>query len=325
MTDDLPPPSPTAIAQDSSPLPLPTPYDAQPPNDKTTDTKGSKSVHLPHPCSLQLLPSPTDKWSATTHPIKGRVVGYHGYHLSYEHFYFHRSRVLLTKAFAVSTTASTVGDGGKPKGSTELDAICGSNCDMDDNEFKMFAHLVLGLRPGKRLGNIPSESSFLNMLLADFVTITNTTAVFDLDEPEERRRLAQRLARFSLLLLGAEALTPEIIARVWGENKIVRCNLGGPRGDLAIIQRRLISLASVANNIYHLWLTTPFNDSMIILPDTLQHLPPGVRDILQIVALPTAAVYVRDPLPSGQDRINILQHNLRQNLHNLNFTDTIVG
>ena len=64
---------------------------------------------------------------------------------------------------------------------------------------------------------------------------------------------------------------------------------------------------------------------MIIPPDTLKHLPPGVHDILQLVALPTAAVYVLEPLPSGQDRIIILQHNLRQKLHNLNFTDTIVG
>ena len=326
MTNDIPPPSFTATTQDNSTLPPPTPNDAPPLNDKTTDNKISKTtVHLPHPCSLQVLPSPTDKWSATTHPIKGRIVGYHEYHIAYEHFYFHQDRVLLTKAFAVSTTASTVGDGGKPKGSTELDAICGSNCTMNDDEFKTFAHLVLGLRPGKRHGNKPSESSFLNMLLADLVTITNITAVFALDEPEERRNLARRLARFSLLLLGADVLTPKIIASVWGENEVVRRNLGGSRGDLAIIRRRLISLASVANNTLHLWLTTPFDGKAIIPPDTLQHLPTGVRNILQLVALPTAAVYVREPLPSGQDRINILQHNLRQKLHNHTFTDTIIG
>ena len=112
---------------------------------------------------------------------------------------------------------------------------------------------------------------------------------------------------------------------MWVENETVRCNLGGSRGDLAIIRRRLISLASVANNTFHLWLTTPFNGTMIIPPDTLQHLPPGVRNILQLVALPAAAVYVREPLPSGQDRISILQHNLHKKLNNLNFTDTIVG
>jgi len=94
------------------------------------------------------------------------------------------------------------------------------------------------------------------MLLEDFVVITNLTAAFALDEPNDRRTLARRLARFSLLLLGADALTPNIIARVWGENEVVRRNLGGPRGDLAIIRCRLISLASVANNTFHLWLNT---------------------------------------------------------------------
>jgi hypothetical protein len=98
-----------------------------------------KKLRLPHPCSLDVLPSPIDKWSTTTHPIKAWVIGYLGYHISYKHFYFHQSRVLLTKAFATSTTASTVGDGGTPKGSTELDTICGFNCAMEKDEFHMFA------------------------------------------------------------------------------------------------------------------------------------------------------------------------------------------
>ena len=115
---------------------------------------------------------------------------------------------------------------------------------------------------------------------------------------------------------------------MWGENEVVRRNLGGPRGDLAIVRRRLISLASVANNTFHLWLTTTFNGGVIIPLDTLQHLPSGVRDILQLVALPAAAIYVREPLPSGQDRINVLQNNLCQKLHDpssFNFNDIIVG
>jgi len=251
-----------------------------------------------------------------------------GYHISYKHFFFHQSRVLLTKAFATSTTASTVGDGGTPRGSTELDAICGSNCHMDKEEFHMFAQLVLGLHPGKQHGTEPSERSLVNMLLEDFVVITNLTAVFTLDEPDDRCTLARRLARFSLLMLGAEALTPKIIARVWGDNEVVRRNLGGPRGDLALIRRRLISLASVANNTFHLWLTTPFNGGMVIPPDALQHLPYGIKDILNLVTLTTAAVYVREPIHTGRDRIHILQHNLCQNPHtpiSSNFEDIIVG
>ena len=295
-------------------------------NQSTTKIK-TLSLHLPHSLGLDALPSHTDKWSARTHPIKAQVVGYLEYHISYKHFYFHQGRVLLTKAFAVSTTASTVGDGGTPRGSTELDASCGFNCHMDKDEFYTFAHLVLGLRPPKH-GTAPSDKSFLNMLLSDFVMISNLTAVFAIDEPDERCTLARKLARFSLLLLGADALTPRIIRKVWGDNEMACHSLGGPRGDLALIRRRLISLASVANNTFHLWLTTTFNDGMIIPSDSLQYLPPGVRDILQLISLDDAAIYVREPLHSGQDRIHILQNNLRQNSHtpiSSTFEDIVVG
>jgi hypothetical protein len=33
---------------------------------------------------------------------------------------------------------------------------------------------------------------------------------------------------------------------------MIRRNLGGPRGDLDLTRRRLISLARVANNTFHL-------------------------------------------------------------------------
>ena len=95
---------------------------------------------LPHPCSLDVLPSTTDKWSATTHPIKGEIFGSVNYTLLYQHFYFHQDRVLHTKAFAVSTTATTVGDGGKPKGSTELDDVTGDNCATTKEEYITFGH-----------------------------------------------------------------------------------------------------------------------------------------------------------------------------------------
>jgi hypothetical protein len=84
----------------------------------------------------------------------------------------------------------------------------------------------------------------------------------------------------------------------------------------------------VANNTFHLWLTIPFNGGMIIPPDALQHLLSRVQDILNLVTLPNAAVYVCKPLHSGQDRIHILRNNLHQNLHtplSSNFEDIIVG
>jgi hypothetical protein len=315
MLDDFFPPTiPTAADAPQTrppliPLTMNVDPSTEPHQDAKSDAKSTqapdklktKILCLPHSSSLDVLSSPTNKWSATTHPIKAWVVGYLGYHISYKHFYFHQSRVLHTKAFATSTTASTLGNGGKPKGSTELDAICEHNCAMMVDEYAIFILLVLGLCPGKQHGTERSERSFVNMLLEDFVTISNLTAVFALNELNNRRALARMLACFSLPLLGAEALTPKIIAKVWGQNDMIRRNLGGPRDDLDLTRHQLISLACVANNTFHLWLTTTFNGSMIISDKALQHLPPGMRDILHLIKQNAAAIYVREPLHSGQD------------------------
>ena len=138
---------------------------------------------LPHPLSLNVLPSPVNKWSATSHPIRGLVMGYKGTPISYHHFYFHNDRVLQTKAFAASTTATTVGDGGEPRGSTELDDITGHNCSMSKEDYTLFATVVLRTRKSAlHYGEHHSESAFINTLLCDFVCLTNLSAFFRLDE-----------------------------------------------------------------------------------------------------------------------------------------------
>ena len=93
---------------------------------------------------------------------------------------------------------------------------------------------------------------------------------------------------------------------------MIRRNLGGPRGNLDLTRRGLISLACVANNTVHLWLTTTFNGSMITPDEALQHLVPVMRDILHLIKQNAAANYVRKPLYSRQDQINIFQNNQRQ-------------
>ncbi len=133
---------------------------------------------IPHPLSLNVLPSPINKWSTTSHRIKKFVMGYIGLTISYCHYYFHDDCVLQTKAFAVNTTATTVGDGGEPRGSTKLDAITGHNCAMTKEDYTTFAIVVLGVRQGTMHGNRPSEDSFVNLLLCDYVCLTNLTAVF---------------------------------------------------------------------------------------------------------------------------------------------------
>jgi hypothetical protein len=49
----------------------------------------------------------------------------------------------------------------------------------------------------------------------------------------------------------------------------------------------------------------------IITPDALHFNPPaGLRAILALIAQPSGAMYVRKPLASGQDRIDVLLNNI---------------
>jgi hypothetical protein len=89
--------------------------------------------------------------STTTHPINGWAFGYLGHHIFYKHFYFHQGRVLHTKAFAPSTTATTVGNGGNPRGSTKLDEVTWHNCNMSQDDYLVFSVLAFGLRQGKHM------------------------------------------------------------------------------------------------------------------------------------------------------------------------------
>jgi hypothetical protein len=159
----------------------------------------SKTSKLRHPCSLDMLPSPANRWSAMTHPLRAlwvTVLGFNGMIISYAHYYFHQDHVLLTHAYATSTIATTVGDGGNPRGSTALDNKSGHNCRMTDADFRIFAQLVLGLdstHDGMGTGSkehVQRDHSFINMLLADFATITNLHPVIHNEIANDRQALA---------------------------------------------------------------------------------------------------------------------------------------
>ena len=75
---------------------------------KTKKAHPSNPATLHHPCSLDTLTSLTNKWSAMTHPLQATVMGFNGMTILYGHYYFHQDWVVLTHAFATSTTATTV-------------------------------------------------------------------------------------------------------------------------------------------------------------------------------------------------------------------------
>jgi hypothetical protein len=68
--------------------------------------------------------------------------------------------------------------------------------------------------------------------------------------------------------------------------------------------------------------------TLIVPSESLVHIPPGIRDILQLVESDASAIYVRKLLPAGQDHIDILLHNLWSSSINptsINFEDIFVS
>jgi hypothetical protein len=142
----------------------------------------------------------------------------------------------------------------------------------------------------------------------DVVTLTTLNAVILLDEPTEKCTIAQIPARFSLLMFGADALTPAIVKRVWGQDNVERHNLGGLQGDLTIIHRCLILLTYVASITFHLWLTTSLEGTNIMRPSNMFRWVSAIHP--PTCQKKSSTSYVRKPLPPDKDHIQNLQHKL---------------
>jgi len=92
----------------------------------------------------------------------------------------------------------------------------------------------------------------------------------------DRWDMARTLARITLLLTGAEACTPRIVASVWGEDEAACLALGEPRGDLSLIRRKLLTLLKVAMNMVHIWMNDSAMNFLAPNSPSFQRLPPTV-------------------------------------------------
>ena len=195
-------------------------------------------------------------------PIACTVSGRIGDIINFKDYYFEAKQVLCTCAFSTTAVGMTVNDGEFPPGSTELNDETGHNCKMPHDLYRAFCTNVLGL-PSDSWAATRTEAAFKNLLLHDLDGIMNyfDTDTYYKNEPisllGDLKDMATIFAHLTLLLVGANACTPHIINLVWGEDDDARHALGGPRGDLSLIRRRVLTLSKVAINTVHIWLTDP--------------------------------------------------------------------
>jgi hypothetical protein len=145
------------------------------------------------------------------------------------------------------------------------------------------------------------EAAFKNLLLHDLDAMmyyfdTNTyykNAPVSL--PGDCKDMATIFACLTLLLIGAEACTPHIINSVWGKDEDARLAQGGPRGDVSLIRRRLLTLSKVAINTFHIWLTNPGTPILALTSDSFNCLPSTLWQLL--LQSSDKLVFARKPVP----------------------------
>ena len=164
----------------------------------------------------------------------------------------------------VATALKGAGEHVPRKGNTELDDEAGHNhCKMSHDHYKSFCRLVLGLYYDTWALH-HTERAFRNLIIQDLDTIMHywDTDIYNMNcKPisycGDRWDMARTLARLTLLLTGADACTSHIVASVWGEDEAACLALGGPRGNLSLIRRKLLTLSKVAMNMVHIWMNDP--------------------------------------------------------------------
>jgi len=124
--------------------------------------------------------------------------------------------------------------------------------------------------------------------------------------------MATIFAHLTLLLEGADACTPHIINSVWGEDDDALLVLGGPRGDLSLIRRLLLTLSKVAINTVHIWLTDPDTPILATTSDSFDRLPSTLRQLL--LQSSDKLVFAPEPVPWGIESVNLLMQNLQNHM-----------
>jgi len=124
----------------------------------------------------------------------------------------------------------------------------------------------------------------------------------------DRWDMTRTLARITPLLTGADTCTPCIVASVWGEDEAACLALGGPRGNLSLIRRKLLTLSKVAMNMVHFWMNDPAMNFLAPNSPSFQRLPPTVQQLLLLAG--SNRIYTREPVPSGTPLTQLLTNNL---------------
>jgi hypothetical protein len=190
---------------------------------------------------------------------------------------------------------------------------------MSRDIYNSFTRLVLGLTHNTWALH-RTECAFRNPIIQDLDAIMYywdtddyNMAGVPMTYRDTRWDMARILARLTLLLTGADTCTPHIVTSVWGEDEAACLALGGPRGNLSLIRRKLLTLSKVAMNMVHIWMTDPTMNFLAPNSPSFQRLPPTVQQLLLLTG--SNRIYAREPVPSGMPATQLLTNNLHEHTY----------
>ena len=95
---------------------------------------------------------------------------------------------------------------------------------------------------------------------------------------------------------------------MWGEDDNAQFALGGPRGDLTLIRRKVLSLFKVAINAVYIWTTIPDTPVLQQTSNSFKRLPLTLHKL--ILVSHQNILFVCESVPTGTAATQLLTTNL---------------
>jgi hypothetical protein len=222
-------------------------------------------------------------------------------------------QLLALEFFTRQALRSTIRDGNHPPGSTELDDATGQNAYVTQEQFQAIMIRCFGAHSA----HYPRTLDYLlNVTIWNLAAINQFQLVRRCNIPGDKIEFGRLLAFCVIMFVGACATTPKIFEESIGQDPALCTEIGGERGDIAVLTRLSRCMHKVVTNHLYLWQRPSYGHEPVLTQTFIDGLPPSLIDMMAIYSDDDSLTFVRQPIPSGEGIANILMQRLRESKHN---------
>lgn len=223
---------------------------------------------------------------------------------------FKNNRTVDTNVFEDCVTGTTIGDGGTPPGSTELDKAAGRNCVLSDDQLLHASLYVVRLSPEGYGGR--STPHVWNCTADDVHAVINYVPAIRSWISGDRTLCGTALARLVSVMCGPEALNSWIFEHGFlnhAEPEVLHV-LGGEEGHYDLLMRHMTRRSIVGRNMLNHWLQKGelFGETSL---DKWGDVGKTLEEIFDVLRGDDTITFVREKATSGRKIVMILMDKLR--------------